>query len=99
MGLFSRKSPEEKRRDKFNKEMKNVEKIINDKNTNKCYNCRVGELYMLSSNEEEYKQTSEYYKQWTSKLFVFAFEEKNRKYGWNRLGITLLLIILTDYLH
>lgn len=79
MGLFSRKSPEEKRVDKFNKKTKNVEKIINDKNTAKCYNCPIGELYMLSSNEEEYKKTSEYYKQWTSKLFVFTFEEKKTK--------------------
>lgn len=106
MGLFSRKSPEEKRRDKFNKEMKNVEKIINDKNTNKCYNCRVGELYMLSSNEEEYKQTSEYYKQWTSKLFVFAFEEKKSKVwmeqAWNyftanNINGLLALMVLGEY--
>lgn len=106
MGLFSRKSPEEKRRDKFNKEMKNVEKIINDKNTNKCYNCRVGELYMLSSNEEEYKQTSEYYKKWVLKLFPYTFEENKPKIwqenAWNNFTANninglLALMVLGEY--
>ena len=70
MGLFSRKSPEEKRMDKFNKKIKLAEK------TTRSWNCPIGVLYMLSSNEDEYKKTSEYYKQWNSKYFAFKFEEK-----------------------
>lgn len=73
MGLFSRKSPEEKRIGKFNKKIKLAEK------TTRSWNCPIGELYMLSSNEEEYKKTSEYYKQWNSKYFAFIFDEKKRK--------------------
>ena len=67
MGLFSRKSPEEKRIDKFNKKIKLAEK------TTRSWNCPIGELYMLSSNEEEYKKTSEYFKQWNAKYFAFKF--------------------------
>ena len=74
MGLFSRKSPEEKRIDDFNKNIKQAEKTISVFNF-----CPISGLFMLSSNEEEYKKTSEYYKQWASRYFVFKFEEKKQK--------------------
>lgn len=100
MGLFSRKSPEEKRIDKFNKTIKKTEKTV------KSWNCPIGELYMLSSNEDEYKKTSECYKQWVSKYFVFAFEEKKHdvwlENAWsffnvNNLNGLLSLMVIGEY--
>lgn len=101
MGLFSRKSPEEKRMDKFNKKIKLAEK------TTRSWNCPIGVLYVLSSNEDEYKKTSEYYKQWNSKYFAFKFEEKKEKVwtignDWinfkvNNINGLLALMVLGEY--
>ena len=101
MGLFSRKSPEEKRIDKFNKKIKLAEK------TTRSWNCPIGELYMLSSNEEEYKKTSEYFKQWNAKYFAFKFDEKKEtvwtigddwvNFKVNNLNGLLALMVLGEY--
>jgi hypothetical protein len=61
MGLFSRKSPEEKRIDKFKKTEKNANKRIGN------VLCPIWQLYQLSENEEEYKKTCDYYKKWFEK--------------------------------
>ena len=101
MGLFSRKSPEEKRIDKFNKKIKLAEK------TTRSWNCPIGELYMLSSNEEEYKKTSKYFKQWNAKYFSFKFDEKKEtvwtigddwvNFKVNNLNGLLALMVLGEY--
>lgn len=101
MGLFSRRSPEEKRRNKFNKRIKLAEK------TTRSWNCPVGELYMLSSSEEEYKKTGEYYKQWASRYLAFKFEEKKEKVwtmgdDWinfqaNNINGLLALMVIGEY--
>lgn len=58
MGLFSRKSPEEKRLENFNKIEQNVIKL------KKSYLCSIRALFDLSANEEEYVKTADYFKEW-----------------------------------
>ena len=62
---------------------------------------------MLSSNEEEYKKTSEYFKQWNSKYFAFKFDEKKEtvwtigddwvNFKVNNLNGLLALMVLGEY--
>ena len=71
MGLFSRKSPEEKRKNKFDKTAKRAKKHI------KANSCPVYDLYFTSASEEEYKITCDCFMQWFSQYVEVTLPKTN----------------------
>ena len=99
MGLFSKKSPEEKRIEKFNKTEKRSKKIV------KAVTCRIWELYFLSTNEDEYNRTCDLFKEWISsyvlvqlpKLKFWGAEQYWDNFTSNYINGLLALMVLGQY--
>ena len=70
IGLLSRKSPEEKRKNKFDKTEKKARKSI------KGVNCPIRDLYTLSASEEEYGITGDCFRQWISQYVEVTLPKK-----------------------